>query len=346
MSEYYTNLGTTTASGTINNSSNPVSIVVGGTTGFPTGTPFRIVVCDSAGTNAEVMLVTSTSAASGTTTFTATRGAWSASVAAQETPTPTLSTHSAGSLLAHVLTAGAMNQIRNDQTQIGTRAGLPSTTGQLIGNKYICKDSVYQYVFDGTVWQPFAYGVNVVEPVLSSFTQVHCGSSTFGTNNGGIIQSVPSASSNENNQLLLMTKTYTGSYYVDVAFTAQFYANNGGAGIILATSTQTGSEHVVGAWGFQGSFSAWQNKEYNSETNHNTDTGELQIEIASPLVWLRLFDDGTATRTWMTSPNGITWRTVYTEARTTWITPTYVGVGCVPYNCAMDVQWVHFSLHT
>lgn len=107
MSEQYSNLGSSTTTGTIDASTNPFSIPVASVSSFPATFPFRVTVCDTAGTNAEVMLVIGAS----TGTLTATRSTGIGNVAAAEVPVPTLSTHSSGSIVSHNLTAGAMSQI-------------------------------------------------------------------------------------------------------------------------------------------------------------------------------------------------------------------------------------------
>src|SRR5579859_5951315 len=168
MSEQYTNLANSTTVGSIDGVTNPITFSVQSGDGamFPSTANgnFRVTVCDTNGANAEVMMVTSRA----TDTFTASRGAG----ATGELPVPTLVSHAGGSIVSHDITVGAMQQIRYDINQFGSRAALPGTAGQVKGARYNCTDSPYTYIFDGTIWQPYIFGFNVVEPVLSSFTQV------------------------------------------------------------------------------------------------------------------------------------------------------------------------------
>lgn len=114
MAEQYQNFAVTTATGTLDGTTNPITIVVNAGDGaiFPATASgaFRITVSDATGTNAEVMIVTTRS----TDTFTAYRGTKIGTFGAVEIPTAVLTTHSAGSIVSHNLTAGAMNQILSD----------------------------------------------------------------------------------------------------------------------------------------------------------------------------------------------------------------------------------------
>ena len=130
MSEQYQNLTVSALSATVNSTSNPVTFSISGGTGslFPptTNGPFRVVVMNTDGTNAEVMLCTTLSGDS----LTCSRGAG----ATGEVPTPIMLTHAAGSVVAHNLTAGAMNAIRDDIHATGTLSGLP--TAPIQGDRY------------------------------------------------------------------------------------------------------------------------------------------------------------------------------------------------------------------
>lgn len=108
MAENYQNLAASLTTGSINNSSDPVTFSVTGGTGslFPSSN-FRVVVSDSDGTNAEVMLCTSRS----TDALTCARAA----NATNEVPTPTKLTHASGSIVQHVVTSGAMQTLLTER---------------------------------------------------------------------------------------------------------------------------------------------------------------------------------------------------------------------------------------
>jgi hypothetical protein len=105
------NLASSTTTGSVNNSSNPVTFSVqsGDGASFPSTTngPFRVVLSATDGTNAEVMLCTSRS----TDSFTCSRG----SSATGELPVPTLLAQSSGALVSHIITVGGMEHLLTER---------------------------------------------------------------------------------------------------------------------------------------------------------------------------------------------------------------------------------------
>ena len=335
--EQYVNSAASTSAGTINNSSNPVTFSVSAGAGalFPAAGPFRVTVSNTDGTNAEVMLCTSIA----TDALTCARG----SSATNESPVPSLLTHAAGSIVQQTLTVGAFNTCRAELCQIGTRANLPSTTGQRAGNRYKCTDSIYEYIFDGSVWQPFAGGYNVVEPVLANYTKIGT-TATWISTYGGFTASMTAAGSSENNQAQVIA--YPASpFYLDIAWIGQQFQNNGGVGLMVgSTLDATGKESLV-AHGWQGSYSSIGHKYYTNSTTHSTDSGQYQWIPNGPLVWMRYHDDG-VNRTWFTSPDGRTWRQAFQEALLTNFTEVSIGFIIVPFALSTDTHVVHWSVHS
>jgi hypothetical protein len=65
--------------------------------------------------------------------------------------------------------------------------------------------------------------------------------------------------------------------------------------------------------------------QYSSFTSETTVV-LVQFAQIGPLIWLKIVDDGTTTRTYSYSVDGVFWVTFYSEARTTFITsPPKVG---------------------
>jgi len=60
-----------------------------------------------------------------------------------------------GKLVVQILTAGTMDAIRSDMSQVGVNSGLP-VSGMKKGDRYEATDAQYYYVFDGSVWQQFS----------------------------------------------------------------------------------------------------------------------------------------------------------------------------------------------
>jgi hypothetical protein len=54
------------------------------------------------------------------------------------------------------------------------------------GDRYKCTDSPYDFIYTGSLWQPFAYGFACTEPVDGDFSWVSQGSASTNTTNGGI----------------------------------------------------------------------------------------------------------------------------------------------------------------
>lgn len=162
MIETYCNDFSVTVSAGILSTATTVTV----TAAAPIASGFRILI------GAELMQVT---AGGTTTTWTITRGIEGTSAAV----------HNAGDVVHIVLTSGGLDALRTQINGFGPYANLPST-GMKTGDTFRCSDSLYNFVFDGTTWQPFVSGINVVQPPAIN------GPST--TLNGGINSSVTTIS--------------------------------------------------------------------------------------------------------------------------------------------------------
>lgn len=260
---------------------------------------------------------------------------------------------SAGDLVLNTLTVGGMNQIRTDISMFGPRANLPVPASSFLveGQRYQCTDSPYEFIFNGTSWDAYVFGFQVVEPILANFTQVNVNSGvnvTLDTSHGGINFKIISQGSAENCAYLAQAVPGSGAYFVDVAFLAFGPQGNGGFGVGLSAGTSsTTSKFALAGWPWQSnSFNNWQEKEYNSCTSHNTDNGDVQVSLTAPMIWLRVQDDRVTNRTWFISQNGQDWMQMFQQARTTNFTPAF-GIACaVPFNLNMQAHLLHFSIHT
>ena len=329
------NLATTTLAAPYTAGSGSIS--VSSATGFPTAGTFSVTILNAAGTVLLIFRVTSVSG----TTFTGSAEGSDASAAS-------------GSIVqGTMLTTAALTQIRADAIQFGTRANLPSTTGQLKGNLYRCTDSPYEYIFDGSVWQPYVFGFNVVEPVLANFTQVNVDKTTFVTTYGGIIFQVPNNSSTEDFQYIALAVPGSGQYFVDAAFIPGLIGpvnavGVGGAGAGLSKSTVSTDPLVTSSVGNDSGYgSEYINKLYTTgPKNTVTNRNNLGFMQRGPLVWTRYQDDRTTNRTAFISVDGQDWVQVHQESRTTTFTPAFGTFGVTPFNATMRVHLVHFSIHT
>ena len=251
---------------------------------------------------------------------------------------------SAGDLVVLSLCSGAMDQIRADCNQIGARASLPGTTGQKAGNRYKCNDSPYEYIFDGSVWQPFVDGWNVSEPVSGSpsFSWGNQGGASVSNAYGGEYLTCPQ--DNSGNVRLRYIAQPARPYTITVAMRFSFIQDNyfiggmgfydSGSGKLYAcavnNNTNGGSSFNVGQW--------------NSLSSFNTYTQQHQIWGFTGMWWARVTDDGTNFYFYASS-DGIHWIQLDTGNRTGYLTPGYVGYfgDCLNGNYDMGVHLLHWK---
>lgn len=329
MSEQYQNLATTTCTGSLDNSTNPTTIVVAAGAGasFPATTngPFRITVCDGAGTNAEVMLVTTRA----TDTMTATRGAWSATVGAQETPTPTLSTHSAGSTVVHCITAGVMDQIRIDSQNVGTAAGLPSSSKP--GDLYLPTDGVqlFRSSSSGT-YAPWGPLYPLVAPPSSGWTAVNTlagDSITYANNYITWSKNGADASIAGYVRPVIASKSYTLTAAMNFANGCNIASNFATGGLLLTNGTTNTSSTIEFKYQYFGSVTSLivdTSNNFGTAASYTTHYSLPGYSFQSP-IFLRVVENAT-NRTYYISADGQTWIQVFQHAVTTDFTTTDYGI--------------------
>lgn len=258
-------------------------------------------------------------------------------------------------LVGHALPQGFMGMIwpgasvsAQNAVSYGTRASLPSS-GSSNGQQYICTDSPYSFIWNGSSWLAFVFGYQVTEPILSNFTQVNIsGNITLDTSHGGIAFLGPSASGTQDIGYIAAAVPGSGAYYVDSAWYGQVTIGNGGFGSGVSAGILTSSKFALESFGAEDgpTLNGWYEKEYNSTTSFNGNNAGSTFFQAGPLVWMRLYDDGTTNRTWYISPNGMDWFQVYQQPRTTNFTPAYGIAAPINYNSQVTAHLVHFSIHT
>jgi hypothetical protein len=231
-------------------------------------------------------------------------------------------------------------------TTVGARASLPGTV-PASGSVYKCTDSPYEYVSNGTAWLPFIYGYNVVEPILANFTQVNTSATTIDDTHGGLLLSVDSGDNNNNVQLFEQAIPSSGAYYIDAAMLISSWTTNSRAGVVTSGGMTASDVFAINGFGYESSTSWVQEVSvFNTPTDWNNNALETEVTTGAPLIWTRVYDDGTTNLTFYMSTNGYTWRQLYQMARTTYFTPGGAGFGISPYDGNIDVHLVHFSVHT
>lgn len=235
--EQFANTANTTLSGSITNVA--TTLVVTSATGFPSTGNFRIVV--DSGSNLEYMLVTGVSG----TTFTVTRG--------QESTTNVA--HNSGVLVTHILTAGALVQLKSDVTAGVASAGLstarPSATGS--GKFYLCTDIPVFYFDDPntTLWKQFATEYLPAPAAATSYTTV--GNISLSQNADTIRALCTSnASSQSGAGLISQTLSSSSPWSITLVFAANLAIVTNGAdgtiGVIVTNGTVNGTSTCYGIW--------------------------------------------------------------------------------------------------
>lgn len=143
---YVNDPGTTLASAITSTSATSLSVASSG--GYPSSGNFRILI------DTELIQVTSVSG----TTWTIVRGIEGTTAA----------THSGGAAVNAIITAGAWDAIRSNQSSFGPYSSLP-TTGKA-GDRYKQTDGPYEWIYSGSSWQAFWNGYSVTLPPSSGWT--------------------------------------------------------------------------------------------------------------------------------------------------------------------------------
>jgi hypothetical protein len=198
------------------------------------------------------------------------------------------------------------------------------------GTLYLATDAPLAFEDNGTTWQPFGPLLPLTAPpAMSGWTWANQGSSTLTEENGSNrFGWAPSASG-----FLLRSLTHavpSAPYTVTMAFLAALLPGNGSTtephmGLILRDNTGKNVTFHIGA--FQAPYIAARKWDSDTAFNSNVFSGMGYPFGGGPLVWLRIEDDNT-NRLYRISADGIDWITLFSETRTTFITPTKVGVFC------------------
>lgn len=237
--------------------------------------------------------------------------------------------------------ANALATAVNAKNQIGTFSALPAAGN--LDAIYYCTDNDTIYHDNGSVWQKIRVAGDSCDAMgdvpSSSWTAVNMQSgASWAADKDAMLFTVPSTGSSDAWQYQYRsypTPPFTLTAYIDVAFTGQTIPSATSAKFGIVTSDGT-KLIAVGPQFFNGSPSSpflangWSvgGMKFNSTTSFSAayNTNLWPVTFAGRLPrWYRYTDDGTNI-TWKYSLNGIDWVTVGTEARTTFLTPSRIGV--------------------
>jgi hypothetical protein len=323
--ERFSNNAVTVTTALIDGASNPVSISVNNASIFPSAGNFRIMV------DSEIMLVTSVSG----NNFTATRAMEGTQQVA----------HEPGSTIRHIFTAGALNQAFADSVKTGPINNLPSNARA--GDMYICTNSPYLMVYDGSGWLYFVNGYKVKPPSVGDFTWVNQGTATMSSVYGGIFLQDLTANSNSVDLASIVRPTPTPPYSIVWGFYTYFEAqpygltgpvfyNSGNTKMVsfrYGTSSSMGLEIVY--------------ERYNTPTSSvsSTITYGADCFVAHPM-FIKVTDDGSMRRFYLGSHPYFFPTEYYSISNTDHMTPDYYGFHVNTFNKKQAVHIVHFDEQT
>lgn len=300
-SEKYTNRASTTLSSGVNDSTTTLPVTAA--TGFPSAAQYRVIVED------EIMLVT---AGAGTTSWTVTRGAEGTTAAS----------HSSGMAVTHVVTAGALDQIRADDVQTAAYASQPAA--EKAGRIFLPNDGRILQRDTGAAWANWGPLFPLTPPSLGSFAWQNQGATaTVTTDQDAVYLTEPTANGdNVRGQTINLPAT---PFTVTMGCMLTADMNGGTApngGLLLRDGTPkniTFGPLVRAANGIKLALLKW-----DSDSHVQTTVFENFASFLGGIIWLRHTDDGSNNK-WYTSGDGRNWILQYSESRTAYITATKVG---------------------
>jgi hypothetical protein len=240
--------------------------------------------------------------------------------------------------VTQVITTGALDGIRSDISQIGTYASLPSS-GMIKGDRYRCTDSMYEFIYNGTIWVPFVgEHPQLTIPPTSGWTWANQGSSSVDSTKGYLYFKFNGAGSDN---LRAYTRTLPSTpYTMTIAVKGDWGTVAGGStSLPLAIVISDGTKYIqFGIFLFEQQGGGptpylrllqWSNTS-TSGSSYNNVADVAWFTYFGRIMWLQLVDDGT-NLTWNFSFDGVHWTQFDQRARTNYLTPSTIGVGSYAY---------------
>lgn len=226
----------------------------------------------------------------------------------------------------------------------GAIASLPASSATA-GNMYICTDSPYTFIWNGSSWDSYAFGYKLTQPVLGSFTALNAG--TTDTTHGGIIASATRGAANA---AWYYVSIPAGASYTDIAFTMSGVDTGPNGSFALIIQAAAATTNACRYYGLGSLGSSVQTQQFEvSTTNCATAAAFASSNInlvsvaAGPLYWMRFYDDGTTNRQVFVSTNPYVWNQVVSEARTLQFTATVVGFAVNDFQLPQSVHILHWK---
>jgi hypothetical protein len=325
MSERFSNYAVTTTTALIDGVTDPVSITVDNASMFPDDGNFRVLI------DSEIMLVTSVAGNS----FTAVRAVEGTQITA----------HEPGSIIRHIFTAGALNTAFTESVKTGPINNLPSEARA--GDMYICTDTVYSMVHDGTDWMYFVNGYKVTPPAPGDFTWVNQGTATMSSTYGGVLLADLTTAGGNYDLACIVRPTPTPPYSVVWGFYYFFEAQHFGlTGPILYDSGS--GKIVLLRWGTgNNSVTEILYERMNSVSSPNNAAFVYGGDsfVAHPM-FMKMTDDGSMRRYYIGPHPYFFPIEYYSISNTDFMIPDYYGFHVNAYNRKQNVHIIHFEEQT
>ena len=278
---------------------------VASASGFPAAAQYRILI------ESELMLVI---AGAGTGTWTVTRGAeGTANVA-----------HSSGTTVTHVLTAGAIAQMRADDVPTAAYASIPAAG--IEGRIFLPTDGFALRRDTGAIWAPWGPICPLTEPPAAGWSWDNQGSASLDSAYGGVYLLTPASATGE---LRVRYRTAPAPPYVITACIIPhiYLVNYAGIGLCYRQS----ADGKIKAFQYGAGSSSIISQNWTNSTTWSANGAAEVITQFAPALWLRIADNNT-NRIMSWSTDGLHWHAFFTEGRTTDLTADQVGFFLIAQN--------------
>lgn len=230
-----------------------------------------------------------------------------------------------------------VNANTNARPRYGILSARPAANTVTAGTPYYCSENDVLYRSDGTNWIKVRIGGDSCDTMgdvpTSGWTAVNMqAGASFAADKDAMLFTIPSSgSTNFQYQYRAYPATpFTLTTYIDVAQAGLSTTGWSAGGIIISDGTklialgpQYGASNVGNA---AAGWNAWASK-YSNASTFSAVLGDWHVDhFGSMPKWYRVFDDGT-TLSLLCSVNGIDWSTLGSEPRTTFLTPSRIGLG-------------------
>lgn len=227
--------------------------------------------------------------------------------------------------------------------QTGTLADIPAA-GQLQGDLYLPNNAPYLYRYSGSAWGAFGPLWPMTPVVDADYSWVNQGTATVSVTNGVASLTFPAQAADNIRARVRSTPAtpYTISVYLSVGFPAStsFYMSG-----LVWRESGTGELLLIGPSvdGTQVQFRGYKAASPTAVPSIQAMTIPNPAPAQMNPFWMRLSDDGTDRKVWW-SPDGFLWVELFSELRTTFLTPDQVGFGAYVSNATLGSQLSIFSV--